>query len=1793
MATSLAAQLAQIAAKSKTSLNVKAQKAAHSKSLIFEPEVAAGQSYQAVYTICYEGFEELCQLDARFGQFGSTLFAQESQDQDRTELTAAENAELDKRIESFLRLAGGRLRLMPAIKAIEWLIRRFRIHEDNTAVLLATFLPYHSLPVFVTLMSILPASIPQDYSFLHPYIRSLTSPPRGVIVHQATHRFTFLAAFSTYTLDSCRAQQHYPALISFWAGIMTEAVNGMLDRSRSGRKSIQMDNDQTVLQQLAPILGDSLVMKKVPGLQIASYMIVAVLASKGDLDDIALSAFMDQLVLGWTSESVRPGLVCLSILAQYRSAKQLSGKVTRALLKIEGLPQLLMEMGKEHRVDKLANGLALALIDRLSKKGDTRGLATIESIMLGQILPEKQVIVIFKSLLVAAHKLNEENDPEGRARRELGHILVRLSQASGESGEIFRKVIEDTSFDLDELELRLDTAIRPLKALEAPQEDVTMADAQNGTETREDVDSAVARLSKTAHSVPSCLSREADTLFEEVCQLFFSVASHEEALAKFDEAPLLHRTAAPSDYFYLTFYMRVWSGPYPVLARVKSLELAKSRLKQDDFSSVDMQAILPYCIAALGDPAKRVRRAAADLITVVHSQRPEKQPKGKAIWGSGKLYQKSDDLKWLTPEAARSLLDTILLPALEEAMLHEDHISAVIKSSLESSSKSSDAESTKKAHISHAARLSILTFLSSHVLNTPILRLKLALLKALNQVRAVSGTSRTQLLLPLLRWWAGLGPEEALELAQHESLSESELDSAFVEVVVPTDKDGIDCLFQIIAQSSERSGLIRAVFSRIRKMWPAMKDETKFVTAQRMLDISQKQTPASGQTLVSDEAADLLRNVELTTHILLDFLNSLQDAAKMATEPPANKRRRTSSSEQHRGAAVQNSPELNAVLRKVTFVLQLVESSNPAEHPQLLQSLFMTLSDLQLLRTVMGSELGYLQQLVLSSLLAMMPAYKKDKALKIDTSVGHGDVLVTCIQKSSSPAVQNSALLLVASLAQTAPDVVLHSVMPIFTFMGSSVLKQSDDYSAHVINQTIKEVVPPLIETFRKSRRNIVASASELLSSFVIAYEHVPSHRKHDLFISLTENLGPRDFLFALVAMFVDRYGTSDDILSFCAELMNSFGAEIQLQTLVKFLDLVRDMFKPKPTLSSAIFAKIDSEEEVNKTALKQLTLLPYLLANRTLKNSIGELAERDDMEASKIRELYAQLLEDILTMADTVKARKSLHAKCGDALANLLNLLSIGEFIKSVETLLDRPNIGLRQKVLRALEVRVDKESNTDIKSRTALLSFLPQLTAVIRDSDDIHYKHTAVSCVDKISEKYGKKDIEAVAAAASTIAGDRCLGQDDKRLRIMALLCLASLVDVLQDGIVPVLPSAIPSALGYLKLSVQGERPDRELHNASYAFITSLAQYLPYMISGSSLDQLLAVSNLSAQAPLDSESNENRRQCLQFLAKRLDGKVLFTALHSNWRNAAEAGFSAIGEYIEILGTSIDKHNKSAVAKNVDSLSAIFLGILDLRRQEVSKGNTSGQSLARLTELETSANDVALKMIYKLNDAAFRPVFSQMMDWSSALPKKDTVGLTARQYSVYGLLYTFFDGLKSIVTSYATYVVDSAAKILKESNIKVAEEKELWKRVLQTLTRCFEHDQDDFWQTPSHFGAIAPVLAEQFLHAPALDVSEDLVPAVVELAAAADSQDHQKELNGAILKHLRSEQAAVRLAAVKCEQSLTDRLGEEWLSMLPEMLPYISELQDDDDEVVERETHRWIVKIEGVLGESLDSMLQ
>jgi len=406
--------------------------------------------------------------------------------------------------------------------------------------------------------------------------------------------------------------------------------------------------------------------------------------------------------------------------------------------------------------------------------------------------------------------------------------------------------------------------------------------------------------------------------------------------------------------------------------------------------------------------------------------------------------------------------------------------------------------------------------------------------------------------------------------------------------------------------------------------------------------------------------------------------------------------------------------------------------------------------------------------------------------------------------------------------------------------------------------------------------------------------------------------------------------------------------------------------------------------------------------------------------------------------------------------------------------------------------------------------------------------------------------------------------------------------------------LPAVLPKAFTYLSQSLDSQEPKNNLHNAAYALLCAIVERLPFMFSGQYLDSALQLSHRSAVADLDPDVDESRSQFYQLVAKRIDAKECFSAIERSWTGAVEMGYEAIHELVMMLNLAISSRPKSAILKNTQVLFSIFLEAFDLRRKCVVDNLEEKYGDSELEQLEDLVDEAAISMTLKLNDAAFRPFFARLVEWASkALPKRDSEGKMLRSTTLYLFLGTFFDRLKSIVTSYSSYILEHAAEIL--DNVSPTDETglKLSKAVLHALSKSFEHDQDDFWQAPSHFSAVSRPLLKQLTNPSSLAIVEDIIPTITELAASAASADHHKEMNAVMLRYMRSDDVHTRLAAVKCEQSLTERLGEEWLGLLPEMLPFISELQEDDDDVVERETQRWISMIEEILGESLDPMLQ
>ena len=98
----------------------------------------------------------------------------------------------------------------------------------------------------------------------------------------------------------------------------------------------------------------------------------------------------------------------------------------------------------------------------------------------------------------------------------------------------------------------------------------------------------------------------------------------------------------------------------------------------------------------------------------------------------------------------------------------------------------------------------------------------------------------------------------------------------------------------------------------------------------------------------------------------------------------------------------------------------------------------------------------------------------------------------------------------------------------------------------------------------------------------------------------------------------------------------------------------------------------------------------------------------------------------------------------------------------------------------------------------------------------------------------------------------------------------------------------------------------------------------------------------------------------------------------------------------------------------------------------------------------------------------------------------------------------------------------------------------------------------------------------------------------LVALAAAGGDEQLWKPLNHAIIQacsdDLRTE---VRKAGVSCLLSVIRSLGEEYMILLPECLPVLSELLEDRDEAVAALAQECITISEDLLGESLQENLR
>ena len=609
-------------------------------------------------------------------------------------------------------------------------------------------------------------------------------------------------------------------------------------------------------------------------------------------------------------------------------------------------------------------------------------------------------------------------------------------------------------------------------------------------------------------------------------------------------------------------------------------------------------------------------------------------------------------------------------------------------------------------------------------------------------------------------------------------------------------------------------------------------------------------------------------------------------------------------------------------------------------------------------------------------------------------------------------------------------------------------------------------------------------------------------------------------------------------------------------------------------------------------------SLLSAVLKHARAKKLATKGLANDGDDAATIRDAFTAMMKLMVALINRaenlVEATRTLEGLS----KAVVEFLPLAEFNRSVETLLLTESNDLHRVALRALLYRVDQSPTGDKASQEACLACLRWLPPVARGPTDSDIRQLALLCINRIAEKFGRAEPQRLIDLPNLILGTMDPENLDPHLGTASLVCLTTLVEALKEEFVAFAPRVLQVSTRKLDANIQEMEPHAGLHNAIYSLWNAILIFIPWTITSQALDQLLLLSHTPLESDLEAKSRSTRSDVFDSIAKELDPQECFASLARTLESATRSGLNAIQQHLRVLQMAIDKHPKSVTIAHSKQLMAFFLSTLDTRRlqqQDASKYQWTDDET--VTAIEDSTYDVMIKMINKLNDTYFRPLFTKGCEWiDSPEAKKTKRGAALRGIAWYGFLQRFFGSFKSIVTSYTTYIIDSTADVLKQANTSDHRSVILLSRILATLQASLKHDQDEFWQAHDSFETILSPLT--FLLAPAARHSafhllEPLITCITAFAVASGSQEHHRAINLALLPYLRADSAVVRLAAARCQASLTKALAEEWLVMLPEMLPFMAEALEDEDERVEKEVRSWVRDIEERTGESMDGMLQ
>ncbi|NXM69175.1 HEAT1 protein, partial [Serilophus lunatus] len=982
------------------------------------------------------------------------------------------------------------------------------------------------------------------------------------------------------------------------------------------------------------------------------------------------------------------------------------------------------------------------------------------------------------------------------------------------------------------------------------------------------------------------------------------------------------------------------------------------------------------------------------------------------------------------------------------------------------------------------------------------------------------------------------------------------------------------------------------------------------------------------------------------------IVRELEPPEKNKSLATVQQTRRQKMQQQRKPQDAELAPETsNFSWQRVMLILELLQHKKKLRRPQaLVPALFNLLS--RCLEPMASEEenMEYTKQLILSCLLNICQKLSsngsKVPADILDKEKFNVELIVQCIRISKMPQTHHHALLLLGAVAGMFPDKVLHNIMPIFTFMGANVLRLDDTYTFQVINKTVQMVIPALIQAEDSDLSETSGSVEEVVTKiirvFVDALPHVPEHRRLPILSQLINTVGGDKFLWVLLVLLFEQYVTKtvtatsstdkDAVLEADTEfwifICCEFNVHSQFQSMMKIIQYLTELpenkeddpgpkkstckTKPKNQDGQLFNVESHSDKQLRHFKFLSVSFMSQLLSSQSFVKKIVECEETEELQKLEQR-LLEEVLHYINTVASSVEGNvdkptakfwRVLLNKCYDMLDKVNALLPTETFIPVIGGLMMNQLPSVRRKAMDLLNNKVQQRTKWQKSQILQLLELVPELIAIVKckrkeeEEEQAINRQTALFSLKLLCKGFGTENpapfIPVLKTAIDLISSEK----EERNVMGSALLCIAEVTCTLKAQAIPQLPRLMPALLKTLKSKKELVSNEIYLLSAVTALL-KVAETLPHFLSPYLLDCLLQVVRLEkivAEFGPSSQISLRVASLKTILATKLAPRILLPAVTKCYSEVAHTRKNCLGPLMNILKEHIVGMEKEHLISHQPELTGFFMKVLDFRTEHAE------DDLEEVGKTEAYIIDCLISMVMKLSEASFRPLFFKLFDWS-----KTESTLKDRLLTFHRIADCIADKLKGLFTLFAGHLVKPFAETLNQVNISKTDEAFfdsdnnieksclLLQFTMDCLHKLFLFDTQKFLSKERAETLMQP-LVDQLENVLGGDekfqerVTAHLIPCIAQFSVAMADDSLWKPLNYHILLKTRHSSPKVRFAALLALIEVAQKLRENYLVLLPESIPFLAELMEDECEEVEQQCQKTIQQLEVILGEPLQS---